>query len=80
MHAVPPNSETHFKMIVVSKKFEGETRVSRQRMLLATLDHEMKSGLHALSMQALTPDEWSAKNEVIELNSPPCMGGGKHDK
>lgn len=79
-HSVPPNSETHFKMLVVSEKFAGQTRINRQRMLLAVLDEEMKSGLHAISMKALSPEEWRAQNEVIELNSPPCLGGGKHDK
>ena len=30
-HSVPPNSETHFRVVVVSAAFDGRRKVARQR-------------------------------------------------
>ncbi len=78
MHSVPVNSETHFKVFVVSAAFEGKSRIDRQRMVNDLLKSELQSGLHALTQRALTPSEWEKQNTVFE--SPECLGGSKHDK
>jgi BolA protein len=49
--------ETHFSVRVVSERFEGVSRVERQRRVYSALDAEFKAGLHALSLVALTPGE-----------------------
>ena len=47
--------ETHFDVVIVSARFAGVPRVERQRRVHAALDAEFKTGLHALSLKALTP-------------------------
>lgn len=54
-----PGGETHYRVTVVSSSFAGESRVARQRSVYALLDEEFSTGLHALSVQALTPEEAS---------------------
>jgi BolA protein len=78
MHSVPPGSETHFKVLVVSPSFEGLGPVDRHRKVNALLAAEFSSGLHALSLRALTPDQW--KTEQPSFESPPCLGGSKADR
>ena len=74
MHNVPPGSETHFKVYVVSEAFEGHQRVGRQRTINRILAEELASGVHALSMHTLTPAEWEDKDRET-LASPKCLGG-----
>lgn len=49
--------ETHFNVRIVSKAFEGISRVERQRRVYAALTDELKSRVHALSLTTLTPAE-----------------------
>jgi BolA protein len=35
---------------------------------------ELKAGVHALSLQTMTADEWTDRNGAI-LDSPACLGG-----
>lgn len=74
MHNVPPGSETHFKVYVVSEAFEGQKRVGRQRTLNRVLAEELANGVHALSMHTLTPQEWEEQDRET-LASPKCLGG-----
>lgn len=76
MHGVPPGSETHFKVLVVSRAFDGLSLVERHRHVNGLLREEFAAGLHALSLRALTPDEWERQGEG-GFNSPPCLGGSK---
>lgn len=50
-------ADTHFKVTIVSKAFEGKGRVERHRMVNDILSIELGSGLHALAIKALTPAE-----------------------
>lgn len=52
-----PGGESHFRVEVVSKAFEGLARIPRQRLVYGILDEELKGGLHALELATLTPDE-----------------------
>ncbi len=52
------SGESHFRVTVVSSVFIGKNRVERQRMVYDLLAEEMKSGIHALSLKAITPDEY----------------------
>ncbi|HKJ71953.1 MAG TPA: BolA/IbaG family iron-sulfur metabolism protein [Gammaproteobacteria bacterium] len=74
MHNVPPGSESHFKVFVVSPAFAGQKRVGRQRLINQVLAEELANGVHALSMHTLTPEEWDAQDRET-LASPKCLGG-----
>lgn len=75
-HNVPKNSETHFKVIIVSTKFEDLKLIERHRAVNTLLRDELKTGgVHALSIKAKTPEQWS-KNNTVEP-SPKCLGGSK---
>ncbi|MEQ8505832.1 MAG: BolA family protein [Rhodospirillales bacterium] len=76
MHAVPPGSESHFKVIVVSPSFDGLNRVKRHQAVNAVLANELAGPIHALSMETYTADEWQARGGRI-MESPQCMGGSK---
>lgn len=69
--------ETHFKVLVVSDKFAGQSRLERQRMINELLAAELRSGLHALTQKTLTPAEWDLQKEKIQFESPACRGGSK---
>jgi BolA protein len=49
--------ETHFRIDVVSRAFEGKTRVERHRIVNAALAGAFERGLHALAIQARAPGE-----------------------
>jgi BolA family transcriptional regulator, general stress-responsive regulator len=49
--------ETHFDVRIVSKSFDGLSRVERQRRVYAVLADELKTRVHALSVTTLTPAE-----------------------
>ena len=75
-HSVAPGSETHFKVTIVSKTFQNQSRVERQRKVYALLQNEMQNGVHALAMHTLTPEEFESKKNPSP-NSPVCQGGSK---
>ncbi|KAL5201652.1 hypothetical protein ABZP36_036006 [Zizania latifolia] len=51
------NGETHFNVRVVSEAFERKSLLKRHRAVYDLLQDELKSGLHALSIDAKTPSE-----------------------
>ncbi|KAI8061437.1 bola domain protein [Gongronella butleri] len=51
------NKETHFKVTVVSDKFQGKTLMQRHRIIYGLLDDELKQGLHALTLKTKTQSE-----------------------
>lgn len=69
-HSVPADSETHFKLLLVSEKFQGLSRVARQQAVYQVLKEEFSSGLHAFTQRLLTPEEWQTTTGVFE--SPAC--------
>ncbi|MFD2228970.1 BolA family protein [Alkalimarinus sediminis] len=78
MHSVPPNSETHFKVVLVSNDFDGVRKVARHQKIYQALDEPMKNGVHALALHLYNEEEWQAKSENAPV-SPNCMGGSKGD-
>ena len=75
-HNVPPGSESHFKLVLVSPQFEGQTLIKRHRMINELLAEELQGQIHALSMHTYTEDEWHKRHQNAPM-SPPCLGGGK---
>lgn len=78
MHAVPPGSESHFRVLVVSERFEGLSLLQRHRLVNEALREELSSRVHALAIQAKTPQQWGSNPALAK--SPPCMGGSRHDE
>jgi BolA protein len=64
------SSESHFKVLIVSDKFQNMNRVKRQQWVYQLLEPVMKLGIHALSQRALTISEW--KEQTAEFRSPDC--------
>ena len=75
MHSVPPNSETHFKLVLVSQEFEGLNKVKRHQAVYAALAEYMGNPIHALALHTYSPTEWQENSSVAA--SPNCMGGSK---
>ncbi len=75
MHNVPADSESHFKVVAVSKLFEGKMLIARHRMINEALADELAGSIHALSLHTMTPDEYFEKAGEVS-DSPKCLGGG----
>jgi BolA protein len=45
--------ESHFRVLVVSQKLAGLSRVAAQRVIYGVLAEEMSNGIHALSINVL---------------------------
>jgi stress-induced morphogen len=77
----PANSETHFKVVVVSEQFETtNSPVQRHRLINAALRDELQGPVHALSIIAKTPAQWqlmldSKGGKAVIPESPSCRGG-----
>ena len=52
----------HYRLLVVSPKFEGLSRVAAQRLVYQALGELMATDIHALEMRTLTPDQWRQIN------------------
>ena len=70
MHNVPEDSESHFKIVIVSNNFKNQTNVMRHQHIYGILDDIMKL-IHALSIYAFDEDEY--KDNPIVLDSPNCV-------
>ena len=75
-HHVPPNSETHFKVSVVSPAFAGKRAVARHQSIYQILSEELAGPVHALAIHAFTVEEWQDRAQQSP-NSPNCLGGSK---
>jgi len=56
-HAGAQDGRGHFEVIVISKAFAEKNRLARHRMVYAALGDLMQTDIHALSVNAYTPDE-----------------------
>jgi BolA protein len=56
-HAGAREGGGHFAVTIVSPQFTGKTQVQRHRMVFDAVDELMKTAIHALSIQAKTPEE-----------------------
>ncbi|MBM13904.1 MAG: BolA family transcriptional regulator [Halieaceae bacterium] len=72
-HNVPRNSETHFKVTLVTESFVGARSVRRHQSVYAVLSELLAGPVHALALHTYTPDEWRSLGEAPE--SPDCRGG-----
>ena len=56
-----PGGETHFRVEIISDRFEGLSRLERQRLVHRVLAEELTRRIHALELQTLTPAEAAAR-------------------
>jgi acid stress-induced BolA-like protein IbaG/YrbA len=54
----------HFQAVIVSSAFAGLTKVAQHQLVYAALGDRMREEIHALSMQTLTPAQWSAQGRA----------------
>lgn len=50
----------HFQAVIVSAAFAGLPKVKQHQLVYSALGDRMREEIHALSMQTLTPAQWSA--------------------
>ncbi|MGD9762876.1 MAG: BolA family protein [Candidatus Binatia bacterium] len=60
-HAGAAAGGGHFRVLIVSASFGGQSALARQRAVYAHLGEAMGSSVHALALRTLTPDEWQAE-------------------
>jgi BolA protein len=58
-HGPGVTGETHFRVVIVSDRFAGQSLVARHRTVNETLKDELAGPVHALAIKAHTPDEVS---------------------
>jgi acid stress-induced BolA-like protein IbaG/YrbA len=54
---------THFAARIVTPAFAGLRSIARHQMIYRTLGERMGREIHAMSIEAYTPAEWSARQE-----------------
>lgn len=74
-HNVPKESETHFKITIVSENFVNKTTIDVHRTIYKLLENEMgekkDNKLHAISINHKTTSQWNK----IKSSTPNCLGG-----
>jgi BolA protein len=60
-HAGAASGGGHYNLLVISSRFTGLSLIARHRLVYATLASLMQREIHALSINALTPDEAPAQ-------------------
>ena len=64
-HAGHPGAASgggHFKVVIVSDAFAGQSLLERHRLVYAALADMFGHEIHALGLQALPPSEWGGTN------------------
>ncbi len=67
------DSETHFKVTLVSEMFTGQRSVKRHQSVYAVLAEWLAGPVHALALHTYTPEEWMQVDGAPD--SPDCRGG-----
>ena len=55
---VESDDNTHFAALVVAQEFDGKRPLARHQLVYKTLGSLVGNEIHALSITALTPEEW----------------------
>lgn len=56
-HAGAQSGGGHYQVLIVSRRFQGQSRVTRHRMVYEALGAMMQQQIHAVAITALTPEE-----------------------
>jgi acid stress-induced BolA-like protein IbaG/YrbA len=49
----------HFQAVIVSAAFAGLGKIKQHQLVYGALGDRMREEIHALSMQTMTPEQWS---------------------
>jgi len=60
---VRTEDQTHFEAIVVAPQFSGKRALARHQLVYGLLGSAVGREIHALSIQAFTPEEWATQGE-----------------
>lgn len=60
-HAGASGGGGHFTVSIVSRKFADQTSLARHRLVYQALNDLMPAQIHALSINAMTPEEHGTK-------------------
>jgi BolA family transcriptional regulator, general stress-responsive regulator len=60
-HAGAADGAGHFSLLIVSEGFAGLSRLARHQRVLSELSNLLPHPIHALSIKALTPEEFSSQ-------------------
>lgn len=69
-HAGAASGGGHFNLRIVAGRFAGLSRVARHRLVYDSISDLMRNAIHALAIEALTPDEAAAATASF----PPAAG------
>jgi acid stress-induced BolA-like protein IbaG/YrbA len=58
---VQSDDNTHFAALLVGAAFEGLRPLARHQLVYRALGERMGREIHALSIEAYTPQEWAAR-------------------
>jgi BolA family transcriptional regulator, general stress-responsive regulator len=56
-HAGARDGRGHFRVTIVAEAFSGRSRLQRHRLVFDALGELMQTDIHALSIQAFSPEE-----------------------
>jgi acid stress-induced BolA-like protein IbaG/YrbA len=62
---VESNDNTHYGALVVAAEFDGKRLLARHQLVYKSLGSLVGNEIHALSITALTPDEWRQKSGEV---------------
>ena len=48
--------ETHFRVRIATRQFDGKPRLAQHRAVMQALDQELQGGVHALAIEVLPSD------------------------
>lgn len=51
----------HYKVVVVSESFAGKMLIERHKMVNEALREPLKGPIHALTIEAHTPEQWQKR-------------------
>lgn len=60
---VQSDDNTHYGALVVAEEFAGKRALARHQMVYQCLGNLVGNEIHALSITALTPEEWAARSD-----------------
>jgi acid stress-induced BolA-like protein IbaG/YrbA len=58
---VESDDNTHFAARIVAREFAGLRSIARHQLIYRALGEPMGREIHALSIDALSPEEWAAR-------------------
>jgi len=73
-HSVPADSETHFRLVMVSDRFTGLRPVARHQRVYGEVSELLAGPVHALAMHLYDEKEWAERAQPAPA-SPDCLGG-----